>query len=487
VNRRLVPLAVLAIGAVLVLGPVAGSAPVQNVATSQAFAIRIVVPGLPPITGGYVSAPNDSTATDAGFSYPSDGSVLTSGAITSNASANPTGTTVLAAASAEMTGISLFGGEMTVQLVDVKVTATAGSPGGTGDFTGTAVSGIGGSAVVGNQLGTWGTFAVGTGAGVSTEDGGAHGWHGSVGALDIKLTADHGGLPAGSEILIGYAAANVRAEAVAPTPATTATQPTTTSTTTATTTQAMKKHPGRKRKAKKQLPIGKIPTVQPRLTAGHYVFPVYGDSAYADTFGAPRADVTWHHGDDIFAPLGAPVLAVADGTVFSVGWNKIGGWRLWLRDLAGNEFYYAHLSAYSPYALNNAQVRAGTVLGFVGASGDAEGTPYHLHFEIHPVGLLGLGYDGAVDPTPYLDAWRRLQDIRFSAAGAWLPGLVRLTGSRAPEPGAILLQITDISSASGLDPGSLRRAMAPVTPGGDALADDSSLSASARSGDLGRG
>jgi len=165
----------------------------------------------------------------------------------------------------------------------------------------------------------------------------------------------------------------VQAEAVATTTATTSTEPTTTATTTDKTANGKREHSARKHKAKKQPPIGKIPTVQPRLTAGHYVFPVYGDSAYADTFGAPRADVAWHHGDDIFAPLGAPVLAVADGTVFSVGWNQIGGWRLWLRDLAGNEFYYAHLSAYSPYALNNVQVRAGTVLGFVGDTGDAEG------------------------------------------------------------------------------------------------------------------
>ena len=44
----------------------------------------------------------------------------------------------------------------------------------------------------------------------------------------------------------------------------------------------------------------------------------------------PRADVSggWHHGEDIFAPLATPLLAVADGTVFSVGWNDIGGWRL---------------------------------------------------------------------------------------------------------------------------------------------------------------
>jgi hypothetical protein len=107
------------------------------------------------------------------------------------------------------------------------------------------------------------------------------------------------------------------------------------------------------------------------------------------------------------------------------------------------------------------------VLGFVGNTGDAERTPYHLHFEIHPVGLLPFGYDGAVDPTPYLDAWQHLQDIKFSNAGAWLPGRRVLTGSVAPEPGAILLQVSDISNASGLDPGSLQRALAPVTREGD--------------------
>jgi murein DD-endopeptidase MepM/ murein hydrolase activator NlpD len=330
------------------------------------------------------------------------------------------------------------------------------------------VTGIGGSAVAGTTLGDWGTLTVSSGSGDGTADGAAHGWHGSVGVVDVKLTLDHDGLPAGTEIVIGYAAANVEA-VVAPPPATT------TATTTTTPERRAKRNAGEakppKSNAAKKLeqnaprvtPVEKIPTVHPKLTAGRYVFPVYGDVSFGDTFGAPRADVAWHHGDDIFAPLGAPVLAVADGTVFSVGWNRIGGWRLWLRDLKGNEFYYAHLSAYSPFARNGARVRAGTVLGFVGNTGDAEGTPYHLHFEVHPVGLLPLGYDGAVDPTPYLDAWRRLQDITFSTAGAWLPGLAHLTATRAPEPGAILLRISDISNASGLDPGSLRRALAPIS------------------------
>ena len=127
------------------------------------------------------------------------------------------------------------------------------------------------------------------------------------------------------------------------------------------------------------------------LTAGGYVFPVYGPSSFSDTFGAARGDLSsgWHHGDDIFAPLGAPVLAVASGTVFSVGWNVIGGNRLWLRDGQGNLFYYAQLSAFTPLAVNCSRVNAGAVLGFVGNTGDAQGTPFHLHFEVHPVGLLG--------------------------------------------------------------------------------------------------
>ena len=160
-----------------------------------------------------------------------------------------------------------------------------------------------------------------------------------------------------------------------------------------------------------------------QLTTGGYVFPVFGPASFGDTFGAARADVSggWHHGEDIFAPLGTPLLAVADGTVFSVGWNDIGGWRLWLRDRAGNEFYYAHLSAYSPLAVNGRQVKAGDVLGFMGKTGDAEFSPVHLHFEIHPVSLLAMGYDGAVAPYPFLTAWRRAQDVSFDAGRAYLP------------------------------------------------------------------
>jgi peptidase M23-like protein len=262
---------------------------------------------------------------------------------------------------------------------------------------------------------------------------------------------EHAGLPVGTDIVVGYL--DVAAEALPPQPVGgTGDEP---------------QRPKRSTREKRKLVRPKVPLVRslptdviPRLTASGYVFPVYGQASFTNTFGAARGAYVggWHHGEDIFAPLGAPILAVANGIVYSVGWNKVGGLRFWLQDLAGNEFYYAHLSAFSPLAVNGAQVRAGDVIGFMGNTGDAEHTPYHLHFEIHPVSLLYRGYDGgAVAPYPYLSAWKRLNDLPFTAVAGWAAPLA--DSSRAPKPGAILLQSRDISRASGLDPGSLRRAM----------------------------
>ena len=141
------------------------------------------------------------------------------------------------------------------------------------------------------------------------------------------------------------------------------------------------------------------------LSGGGYVFPVAGEASYSDSFRAART-TTWHHGIDIFGERGTPLVAVADGSLFNVGWNDVGGNRLWLRDAAGNEFYYAHLDGFSPLAREGATVRAGDVLGFLGDTGDAAGTPPHLHFEMHPPELEHLGYDGVVNPYPYLVAWQ---------------------------------------------------------------------------------
>lgn len=131
------------------------------------------------------------------------------------------------------------------------------------------------------------------------------------------------------------------------------------------------------------------------------IYPLAGPSTFADDWLAPRGG-RFHEGIDLFAERGTPVVAVADGTLFRVGSSGISGNRLWLRDAAGTEYFYAHLDGYAPAARDGAHVRAGTVLGFNGDTGDARGTPPHVHFEIHP------GGGGPVRPFPIVSGWRRI-------------------------------------------------------------------------------
>jgi murein DD-endopeptidase MepM/ murein hydrolase activator NlpD len=459
------------VAVLLAVGSPGASTPGRAGALARAYAVKVVVP-----TGGggtrTVSAPPDAVEFGGGFAYPADGSIVTTGSFTASASADAA-ETAYASASSEVTSLSVFAGEVTASDVTGRAKATAKPGSATGDLSGAGVSDLVvlGQAVAAGPngrvaLGDWG-YAITLEQGVApSEDG----YRGFVTALDIHLTLDHGGLPAGSEILVGYAEASVQAPpAPPPAPAPKPLPPGKPAAGKGTEAKTPLKAP-EPVAPKPGLPTSPLPrrmppNVTPKLTAGGYVFPVYGPVSFSDTYGAPRADVSWHHGDDIFAPLGAPILAVAKGTLFSVGWNDLGGNRLWLRDGQGNEFYYAHLSAFTPLAVDGAHVRPGDVVGFVGNTGDAEGTPYHLHFEIHPVGLLGLGYDGVVDPTSYLSAWQHLEDVRFAAAAGWAPAPT--PKSNAPKPGAILLQASDISSANGLDPASLQRALAPLSAEGD--------------------
>ena len=422
-------------------------------ATARAQAIRIAVPGQSGAATPTVSAPNDQVLFSGGFSYGEDPTtrapLVTTGSANASASAS-TDVEASASASAEVNNLNVFNGEITATSIVARAHATARSGAAKGDAAGSAVTGLValGQPVTGGTvaLADWGSLTALAGSGTGSA---ATGYRGSITALEIRLTADHGGLPAGTTILVGYAEVAAQA-APAPSPSGKPKRPKQTKDA----TSAAPEPTG-------ALPVRQPPTVTPKLTAGGYVFPVYGPSSFTDTFGGPRSDVSggWHHGDDIYPPLGAPILSVASGAVFSVGWNKIGGNRLWLRDGQGNLFYYAHLSAFTPLAVNGNKVNAGDVLGFVGNTGDAQGTPTHLHFEIHPVGLIGLGYDGAVNPSTYLLAWKHLQDVSFAGGNAWAP--LHSLGN-APKPGAILLTVSDISNADGLVPGSLERAVRPL-------------------------
>lgn len=120
-------------------------------------------------------------------------------------------------------------------------------------------------------------------------------------------------------------------------------------------------------------------------------------SRVADTFGAPRGRDRQHHGVDIFAPRGTPVLSSTRGLVTSVREGGLGGRQVWVLGPAGERHYYAHLDGWAPGMAQGRIVEAGDVLGSVGDSGNARGTPPHLHYGIY-------GASGPYDPLPLLRA-----------------------------------------------------------------------------------
>jgi murein DD-endopeptidase MepM/ murein hydrolase activator NlpD len=139
-----------------------------------------------------------------------------------------------------------------------------------------------------------------------------------------------------------------------------------------------------------------------------FLCPVDGPHAYGDSFGAPRHAGGYHPhaGNDILAPTGTPVVAPFDGEVEKDP-NGLGGNAIIERGAQG-WIYGAHLVAYG----QTGRVSAGTVIGYVGTSGDAQGGPPHLHFEWHPSAMPADPYQSsygyrtigtAVDPFPYLN------------------------------------------------------------------------------------
>ncbi|MEA9794199.1 M23 family metallopeptidase [Xanthomonas campestris] len=115
----------------------------------------------------------------------------------------------------------------------------------------------------------------------------------------------------------------------------------------------------------------------------------------ADTFGAPRGRDRSHAGVDIFAPRGTAVVAATRGVVSSIRDTGLGGKQVWVLGPAMERHYYAHLDDWAPGLAVGDVVEPGTALGMVGTSGNARGTPPHLHYGIY-------GRNGAYDPLPLL-------------------------------------------------------------------------------------
>ena len=91
-----------------------------------------------------------------------------------------------------------------------------------------------------------------------------------------------------------------------------------------------------------------------------------------------------HLGVDYGAPVGAPVVAVASGTVVSASYDSANGRMVRLRHGSGYETYYLHLSAYGPGIRPGARVDQGQTIGKVGATGLASGP--HLDYRVRKNG-----------------------------------------------------------------------------------------------------
>ena len=115
----------------------------------------------------------------------------------------------------------------------------------------------------------------------------------------------------------------------------------------------------------------------------------------ADTFDASRGRDRSHAGIDIFAKRGTPVRSATAGVVADVSDRGLGGRQVWVIGPGRERYYYAHLEDWAEGLSRGQVVQPGDLLGHVGDSGNAKGTPPHLHWGIY-------GADGARDPLPLL-------------------------------------------------------------------------------------
>jgi Peptidase family M23 len=148
-----------------------------------------------------------------------------------------------------------------------------------------------------------------------------------------------------------------------------------------------------------------------------FVFPVVGPYRYTNDFGDPRPQGR-HEGNDVLAPKKSIVVAVEDGKIKFWTTSARAGCMLYLYGVSGTTYLYIHLNndvtmandnrgkcvpggSYWPGLKDGQKVVAGQAIGYLGDSGDADGTP-HLHFEVHP------NDGGPTNPFPYLNKATRV-------------------------------------------------------------------------------
>jgi len=138
---------------------------------------------------------------------------------------------------------------------------------------------------------------------------------------------------------------------------------------------------------------------------GRLLFPVEGAAreALVDTFRQLRGG-RLHAALDILAPRNSAVMAVDDGTLVRLRFNRAGGTTIYQFDRTQTYcYYYAHLERYQVGIHEGMQVRRGETIGFVGTTGNADKKTPHLHFAISRLDRTKHWWSGrAINPYPLL-------------------------------------------------------------------------------------
>jgi hypothetical protein len=135
---------------------------------------------------------------------------------------------------------------------------------------------------------------------------------------------------------------------------------------------------------------------------GVYTFPLPG---WRGPINVHWGVATAIGGSDLFAPSGTPVVSVSAGSVTSAGWEPIGGNNVLIKGADGLLYYYAHFVS-EPMVRTGQTVAAGTPIGLVGNTGDADRGAPHLHIGIGYWIMLGAdafgGTGGGFDAVSFL-------------------------------------------------------------------------------------
>ncbi len=119
-----------------------------------------------------------------------------------------------------------------------------------------------------------------------------------------------------------------------------------------------------------------------------FTIPVLRAKSYDfnDTWGEARSEGRTHEGTDIFAKRGTLVISPTEAIVSRIATSTLGGNIVYTINPGNERFYFAHLDKVDSFLVEGMIISKGTIIGTVGNTGNASGTPPHLHFGIYGIG-----------------------------------------------------------------------------------------------------